>query len=64
VAVIYYNIEDFNAPLPNGLVSPQGDDHRVPVGRLVWAAATIGAAHFGPRLRQRPAALSCNGVRQ
>ncbi len=48
---IYYNLDGFAGPLPNGMASPTHGDHRVGAARLVWAAATIGITPFGPRLQ-------------
>lgn len=47
---IYYDLEGFAGPLPNGLTSPGNGNHRVGMARLVWAATTIGTTPFGPRL--------------
>lgn len=50
MANIYYEIDGFAGPLPNGLASPGTGNHRVGMARLVWAATTIGTTPFGPRL--------------
>jgi hypothetical protein len=52
---IYYDIEAFSSPLPNGLVSPAKGYHNATMARLVWAAKTIGVTPFGPRLYRSPA---------
>ena len=57
MASIYYDVKAFTNPLPNGLVSPASGRHRVPMTRLAWAAATVGANPFGPRLSRRERAL-------
>jgi hypothetical protein len=50
---IWYDLENFNSPLPNGLVSPRKDYHSVRMARLAWAAATIGTTPYGPRGQRR-----------
>lgn len=57
MASIFYEVEAFTHPLPNGMASPAKGRHRVPMKRLVWAAATIGGNPFAPRLRKRERAL-------
>jgi hypothetical protein len=51
MAHIYYDIDGFAAPLPNGLTSPAAGGHRASPARMVWAAITIGTTPFGPQLR-------------
>ena len=50
MANIYYELDNFNGILPNGVASPASGDHRVGMARLVWAATTVGTTPFGPRL--------------
>jgi hypothetical protein len=58
MASIYYEIEAFTGPLPNGMVSPTSGRHRVSMKRLAWAAATLGGGSpFGPRLGKRERGL-------
>lgn len=57
MATIKYEIAGFTSPLPNGLVSPTSGEHNVPMGRLAWAAATIGTTPYGPRRQRRAYAL-------
>lgn len=60
MANIYYELDGFDGPLPNGLASPSSGNHRVSMGRLVWAAATIGTMPFAPAcLRGEP--WRCSG---
>lgn len=53
MATIWYELENFTTPLPNGLVSPAGDYHNVGMARLAWAAATVGTTPYGPRSHRR-----------
>jgi hypothetical protein len=57
VTTIYYDLENFANPLPNGLVSPKVGTHPVRPARLVWAAATIGYSPYGQRHNRRTSAL-------
>ena len=57
MATIWYKLENFTVPLPNGFVSPREDYHSVPMARLAWAAATIGTTPYGPRSQRRAYAL-------
>ena len=57
MASIFYEVEAFTGPLPNGMMSPAKGRHRVSMSRLAWAAATIGGNPFAPRLRGRERAL-------
>ena len=57
MARIFYEIDAFTGPLPNGMASPASGRHRVPMKRLVWAAATIGGSPFAPRLGRRERSL-------
>lgn len=57
MASIYYEIEAFTGPLPNGMVSPTSGRHRVSMKRLAWAAATINSNPFAPPLGGRERAL-------
>lgn len=54
---IWYDLENFTTPLPNGFVSPRADYHNVRMARLAWAAATIGTTPYGPRGLRRAYAL-------
>jgi hypothetical protein len=54
---IYYEIQAFSGPLPNGMVSPGSGRRPFSMKQLVWAAATIGGNPFGPRLGRRERAL-------
>lgn len=57
MASIFYEIEEFTSPLPNGMVSPANGRHRVSMKRLAWAAGTVGVSPFAPRLGRRQRAL-------
>jgi hypothetical protein len=57
VTTIYYDLENFVNPLPNGLASPNIGAHPVRLARLVWAAATIGYSPYGSRNNRRTSAL-------
>lgn len=57
MTAIYYDLENFVNPLPNGVTSPNIGTHPVPLARLVWAAATIGYSPYGPRYNRRTSAL-------
>jgi hypothetical protein len=57
MASIFYEIEAFTGPLPNGMVSPARGRRRVSMKRLAWVAATMGGSAFGPRLGSRERAL-------
>lgn len=52
MAYINFEIESFANPLPIGFSSPHHGQHRVTMGRAVWAATSIGYNPFG--LRRHP----------
>jgi hypothetical protein len=57
MASIFYEIEAFTGPLPNGMVSPGSGRRPFSMKQLVWAAATIGGNPFAPRLSRRERSL-------